>query len=450
MAECYLEMGNSTEYARLFTLSSNLMSKEKEELEALANEEKANAEKKSLELQLQEVTMNKLKDSMGVIEIQNQKNKAEIELLENQKKIIELENQKKEAEVKEQNEKLKKNRLIFIFFLSGFLLMIIFIGIVLKFLNDKRKANAKLELMNQELNLKNLHILYKNNELEDKNKKIETQNAELQQRKKEIEYQRDLLEQKNLQITESINYASKIQRAILPSQKAILTSFTDAFIFYRPRDIVSGDFYWYNKQKDYKFVAAVDCTGHSVPGAFMSMIGNTLLNEIINEKKILDPAQILTKLHEGVVITLHSQESEDEKTDDGMDITLCRYEKSTNEVCIAAANHVIFKFDENESEIIQGDIFSIGHTAKDIKVNFNNYSFIATDKTSIYLFSDGFPDQFGGPKGRKFMTEQLFNLIKEIQDKEMAEQYDIIEDKFEKWRGSRRQIDDILIIGIKF
>jgi len=458
MAECYLSLGNSAEYSRLFTLSSNLLTKEKEEIQAIANAEKANAEKSSLQIKLQNAMMNNMQDSMAVIEVQNEKSKAEIELLENQKKMVELESEKKEAQVKEQEAQLKKNRTLFLSFFIGFGLLIVFILVVLKFLNDKRKANSLLKNMNKELNDKNYYILQKNNEIENQNKelqekniKIETQNLELQYKNEEIEAQRDLLESKNQQITESINYASKIQRAILPSERAIFSNFKDALIFYQPRDIVSGDFYWFTKQNDFKFIAAVDCTGHSVPGAFMSMIGNTLLNEIINEKKVFDPALVLTKLHEGVIATLHQQDKDEEATDDGMDITLCRYNDKNKEIIISSANHQIFKYSEQEDEIIEGDIFSIGgHISEDVEFSFTNHTFFADNQTCLYFFSDGYPDQFGGPKGRKFMTDQFHQFITEIHEKPMKEQTELIEEKFKKWKGERRQIDDILIIGIKF
>jgi len=458
MAECYLELGNKDEYSRLFTLSNNLMAKEKAEFEAIAITEKANAEKNSLQIQLQNAMMNNLQDSMEVIEIQNEKSKTEITLLESAKKLAEAENLKKEAEVKEQKEKLKKNRIIFLSFLIGFGILILFIFIVLKFLNDKRKANSLLENMNKELNNKNVYIQQKNLELEEKNNKIETQNLqletmikELNNKNQQIESQRDMLEQKNNQITESISYASKIQKAILPSQKAIFTTFKDALIYYRPRDIVSGDFYWFTKQYDFDFIAAVDCTGHSVPGAFMSMIGNTLLNEIINEKNIFDPAAILTKLHEGIIRILHQQDNEEDATDDGMDITLCRYNKKAKQIVISSANHQVFKYNAQGNEIIEGDIFSIGGQISDeIDFAFKNNIIEVDDQTYLYFFSDGFPDQFGGTKGRKFMTEQFYAFITEIHTKPMDTQYKLIDDKFESWKGNRRQIDDILVIGIKF
>ncbi len=260
---------------------------------------------------------------------------------------------------------------------------------------------------------------------------------------------------------DSINYASRIQKAILPSQQAILSDFNEAFIFYLPRDIVSGDFYWYAKHDDFKFVAAVDCTGHSVPGAFMSMIGNTLLNKIINEEKEFDPATILLRLHKGIIVTLNNNRNTietngiedilDQSPADGMDMTLCRFNTNKKEVIMAAANHQIVVVREDKTEVVKGDYFSIGgHIQHESETKFVNKKIIASEGTTLYMHSDGFPDQMGGPKKRKFMTKNLRSLLTGFYGLSMKEQRKKLSQTLKEWKGDVRQMDDILVIGIKF
>lgn len=451
MAECFLASNNTEEYTKYFKLSENILLKEKEELETEAYVNKLQAEQKSLKLLQQEIRMKRIKDSLDLAEQKNLQSQTEIELLENEKKLKELEIQMKEAEVKEAEALLKKRNTIIFSFLIGIGILTIFIFIILKLLVDKRKANKLLASMNEELNIKNKHINQKNDELEEKNNQIQQKNNQLKIKNKEIEEQRSLLEFKNIQITESINYASKIQSAILPSLKAIMTSFNDAMIYYKPRDIVSGDFYWYSARDNKKFVATVDCTGHSVPGAFMSLIGNTLLNEIVNDKKIYDPAEVLLQLHKGVVKTLHQSEEDETETDDGMDITICCYDEKKDTITVASANHQIYLFNNDGFQIIEGDIFSIGgFLLEDIDFSFKNHSFKRDDNTQLYFFSDGYPDQFGGEEGKKFMSHQFEKLINEIHKLPMSQQYDKLEENFQNWKGERKQVDDILIVGIKF
>jgi serine phosphatase RsbU (regulator of sigma subunit) len=452
LAECYLGNNNSVEYAKYFKLSENLLLEEKTELETEAFVNKLQAEQKSLKLKQQEIKLKSTEDSLLIAEQKNIQSQTEIELLENEKKLTDLEVDKKEAEVKEAEALLKKRNTIIGSFLIGLIVLSIFILIVLKLLVDKRKANKLLATMNDELQIKNNDIIQKNKELQDKNIFIEKQNKELHLKNIEIEEQRKLLEHKNIQITESISYASRIQSAILPSLKAILTGFKDAMIYYKPRDIVSGDFYWFSEKENKKFVATVDCTGHSVPGAFMSLIGNTLLNEIINEKKNYNPASILKNLHKGILNTLHQKDGDQEiTTDDGMDITLCCYDKTSNKVTIASANHQIYHFNKNGFEIIEGDVFSIGgFFVEDLNFNFTNHEILIDDQTILYFFSDGYADQFGGKEGKKFMSQQFEKLIKNIHNLPMTAQYDKLEENYQQWKGDRKQIDDILVVGIKF
>ena len=428
---------NSTDYYNLLRHFNELALNEKDDeiamKEKIALAERQRALAKEYEAELLKTQKEQIKDSLTYVEQKNELLKKE-QLL----KDAALEAEKNITEKQKADIKAKK---AIIYSLIGGVVLIVFVFLLMvKLFIDKRKSNKKLKELNEELKTKNSEIEKQRDALEDKNTKIEEQ--------------RDALEDKNLKITDSIRYASRIQKAILPSKKAILNSFVDAFIFHKPRDIVSGDFYWFAEHDDYKFIAVVDCTGHSVPGAFMSMIGNTLLNEIINEKKIYNPSLVLKKLDHGISDTLNkeSEHSEhDEAPDDGMDMTLCRFDKKNEELIFAAANHQVITFENNEPVYISGEYYSIGGHLKDRnKTLFKNHLVPIKKESIFYLFSDGYPDQFGGKDGKKFMKKRFTNLLKEVHSLPLKEQKNIIEKRLKEWQGNLRQVDDILIIGIKF
>jgi len=265
----------------------------------------------------------------------------------------------------------------------------------------------------------------------------------------EIQIQSKIIEKKNYLITDSISYAKRIQEAMLPDDTDFSTCFPKSFVFFCPRDIVSGDFYWHCSQENNIFIAAVDCTGHGVPGAFMSVLGNTLLNEIVIGKRISDPSKILRKLDQGVVQILHQNAEIDSSQNDGMDISLCCIDKSNDTASISMANHRAFIITNGEFNIIEGDIHSIGGFHKNtLSYTCNKVSDISNK--ILYLFSDGFQDQFGGSSGRKYMIHRFENLIKSNYNNPMREQKLIVESEFLEWKGNRRQVDDVLVIGIDF
>jgi ligand-binding sensor domain-containing protein/serine phosphatase RsbU (regulator of sigma subunit) len=257
------------------------------------------------------------------------------------------------------------------------------------------------------------------------------------------------LAEKNRDITSSIQYAQRIQEAILPPLKQIFTHFPDAFILYRPKDIVSGDFYWFGEKNGKKIIAAVDCTGHGVPGAFMSMIGHNLLNQIIIEKGITEPATILNELHRGVQSAL-KQGSNVVDTSDGMDVSICSIDLQKKELQFAGAYRPLFVFNFNDFEKIDGNKFPIGGSHLDHERTFTNHTRFVNKGDTIYMFSDGYADQFGGDNGKKFMVKRFNQLLLSIQDKPMAEQKEILHNTLESWRGNYQQVDDILVIGIRF
>ncbi|GAF01665.1 SpoIIE family protein phosphatase [Saccharicrinis fermentans] len=259
--------------------------------------------------------------------------------------------------------------------------------------------------------------------------------------------QKDEIQRKNKDITASINYAKRIQSSILPPVNELKNSFAQSFIFFAPRDIVSGDFYWFSKNKNKFLLCCADCTGHGVPGAFMSMIGTTLLNDINKTEKVQSPADILEKLDSNIKVLLQKENSENAK--DGMDISVIEIDVNTHKVRIASAKRPVFVYINNELSIYNGTRRSIGDDALTQKSKFLNYEYNCSKGDSIYLFSDGYTDQFGGPKGKKIMKVGVKNLLEEIRKKPMDSQGKIIKEYFNNWKGDLEQIDDVLFMGIK-
>jgi ligand-binding sensor domain-containing protein/serine phosphatase RsbU (regulator of sigma subunit) len=276
--------------------------------------------------------------------------------------------------------------------------------------------------------------------------KIEKQKNELEVTYREIENKNGLLEQKNRDITDSINYARRIQQAILPLESDIKRSLPQSFVLFKPRDIVSGDFYWFAQVGSKSILAVVDCTGHGVPGAFMSMIGNSLLNEIVYEKKIYEPAAILDYLNEGVRMSLKQNQQENE-TQDGMDISLISIERNILEY--AGAHRPLYLIRNGVLEEISADKFPIGGMQKDEIKKFVNKKLELKKGDSIYMFSDGYVDQFGGEKGKKFMSKRFQELLLSVQEKSMEEQKNILNATIETWKNKTEQVDDILVAGVR-
>ncbi len=256
------------------------------------------------------------------------------------------------------------------------------------------------------------------------------------------------IQNKNKKITESINYAKRIQTAILPNTRLINRALPDSFILYKPRDVVSGDFPWFIPMKDEIFIAAVDCTGHGVPGALLSLIGYFLLNDIVRSRKVTEPGKILDLLDEGVTTTL--RQDEDATTKDGMDIALCKLKPATGEVEYAGAHRPLYVMKNGLMEEIKGNKFPIGGGIFKNQTNFTNSKIKLGKGDSLYFSSDGFPDQFGGPEGRKFGPKKTRELIERIHHRPMKEAVQTIDEEWESWRGTTKQTDDVLLIGIKF
>ncbi|MDN4166946.1 PAS domain S-box protein [Cytophagales bacterium LB-30] len=257
------------------------------------------------------------------------------------------------------------------------------------------------------------------------------------------------IQTKNKKITESINYSRRIQGAILPDTVIVNKVLPESFILYKPRDVVSGDFPWFIQMGDDIYIAAVDCTGHGVPGALISLIGYFLLNDIVRSRKISDPGQILDLLDEGVTQTLR-QDQDDSKTKDGMDIAFCKINLKKGEVEYAGAHRPLYWLKGAELEEIKGNKFPIGGGIYKNQTNFTNTKFKVSKGDSIYFCSDGFPDQFGGENNMKFGPKRLRTILLENHDQSMEKIHEALDTQWEAWKGDYKQTDDVLLIGIRF
>ena len=264
----------------------------------------------------------------------------------------------------------------------------------------------------------------------------------IEQQKGEVEMAHSELEEKNQEITDSINYAKRIQSAILPPLKLVKEYLQESFILYKPKDIVAGDFYWMENSKKETLFAAADCTGHGVPGAMVSVVCNNALNRSVREHKLTDPGEILTKTRE---IVIQEFEKSDEDVKDGMDIALCSLEG--NKLKYAGANNPLWILRKGEIIETKADKQPIGKV--DNPVPYKTHHFDLEPGDTIYVFSDGYVDQFGGEKGKKFKAKAFKELLLSIQDQSMEQQKDLVDAAFEKWKGNLDQIDDVCIIGVR-
>jgi len=410
---------------------------------------KLESEKKQQELDLlhkqRELEVSENERIMQSLVLTRQQHEAELrnremKSLEQERAIQELQLKQKEAEQKEQEKEIivlqaEKNRqsearkrAIYTAILTTLIGILIFIGLV-----TTRKKNAVLARQKKE-------IEEKNDALEDKNQEILTQTEH-------IIVQKKIIEEKNLAITDSIQYASRIQEAVLTPIEDIRKHFADSFILFRPRDIVSGDFYWCTHKDGKTIIAAADCTGHGVPGAFMSMLGTAFLNEITSDTQMPNASSILDELRKNVIAALR-QKGQEGEAQDGMDISLCIIENRIDTINFAGANNPLYQIRNNELTIIKGDRMPIG-----IHLNsntpFTNHTIKVEGGDSFYIFSDGMADQFGGPENKKLKNIALQQLLMKANNHPFAAQQKLIENAFDEWKGENEQVDDLLLIGFK-
>lgn len=275
---------------------------------------------------------------------------------------------------------------------------------------------------------------------------VDERTAEIANKNKELEHQKVEIEEKNKDIMDSIIYAKRIQNTILPSKERLNQYFSDYFVLYKPKDIVSGDFYWSVEKNGKYLFSAVDCTGHGVPGAFVSIVGSNSLNRCVNEFNLIRPAEILNKLRELVIEAFEQEGSSNVK--DGMDIALCSIDFETGTLEYAGANNALYIVRKGQILETKADKQPIG--AFEHLRPFTNHEIKLEKGDRIYVFSDGYVDQFGGPKGKKFKSKAFKKVLSEVYDMPMREQKKILDKTIKEWQGNLEQIDDICVFGVKY
>lgn len=341
---------------------------------------------------------------------------------ENTAKIVEELSVKYETEQKEKDNQIlsltikkQKNRAVL---LAGIIILVLIIVIVLYILYRSKQKTNKI-------------ISSKNSLLEEQNTRIANQNK--------------IIESKNRDMTDSILYAKRIQESLLTKTSELNKTLTDAFILLKPKDIVSGDFYWFGKTKNKFVFSAIDCTGHGVPGAFMSMLGNSFMENIVYKDGITSPDKILDELNKTVQTSLKQAETNNQ---DGMDMAICSIDLTTGLVEFSGAKNPLVYVQNHELTTIKGDKYPIGRSLYE-SVKFTKHEIKPQSPTCFYMFSDGYADQFGGPDNSKFKTPNLRSLLLKIHEKSMQEQQTILDKTIEDWKNDQEQIDDILIVGFK-
>jgi serine phosphatase RsbU (regulator of sigma subunit) len=270
---------------------------------------------------------------------------------------------------------------------------------------------------------------------------------QIKKQKEKLELEHQKVSQQRKEMIDDITYSKRIQNAILPMQELVTSIFPEHFILNIPRNIVSGDFYWVGEKSGRKFIAVADCTGHGISGAFMTMAGIAFMNDIFNRHTIEDPSEVLFLLREHVMKLLQQKGIEGEASD-GMDIALCIVDENTRSIHYAGANNPLYLITRGELLVFKADRMPIG-----IHVNFNQ-SF-SSQKINyypgdmMYLFSDGFPDQFGGPDNKKFRYKQFQDLLSSVHSRQIGDQYETLRNSFYHWKGNEEQVDDILVVGIR-
>ncbi|WMN07310.1 tetratricopeptide repeat protein [Marivirga arenosa] len=351
--------------------------------------------------------------------------------------IYETEQKEKENEILRIDKELKQKtiyqqRVLNIVIVSVLVIIIVFAILTFRAKNQKQKANIQLKLQNEE-------ILQQREE-------IETQAERLKAINTDVIHKNQLIQEKNQNITDSMNYAKSIQTALLPFHTRISAELEDFFIYYQPKDIVSGDFYWFNETENKVFVVVADCTGHGIPGAFMSFIGHDLLNHIINFKNVINPAEILKQLKLSVAHLLRQKQTGNR---DGMDISICVWDKKEQKVQFSGANHELIYIQNKQLHQLKGNKTTIGLDHDKKVKDFDVHEIKITNDTCFYLFSDGYVDQFGGLNNKKYMIKNFRELLLRIHMKKMNTQKEIIKETFDEWKKDQEQVDDILVWGFR-
>lgn len=332
-------------------------------------------------------------------DISNQNRKKDLELLTKNQAIKDLE--------------IKRQKFVNYGLLGLVLLIIIFVFFILKSLKENKRINS---------------------ELNSKNKKVEEQSA--------------IIEEKNKDIIDSINYAQRLQQILLPAEEEFKQALPASFLFFEPKDIVSGDFYFIERGVDFVFVAIVDCTGHGVPGAIMSMVANNLLNKVVREQKVTEPSKILDAINKDLYFSLKQNVSE-KTAYDGMDISICIFYPSKMELHFGAANNSVYIIRDKHFMELKPDKMGLGKSAYEANFKFNEQIIHVQKNDMVFMGSDGYADQFGGGKGKKMMKKNMQKLFLEISHLSPAEQGKAVKSNFIEWKGHLGQVDDVTVLGFR-
>ena len=398
------ELGNhrkALEFADIFIATKDSLFNEEKTKAILEMEAKYQAEKK--QLQIEKMEKQKLLDDKTI----------EVQHAQNRKQLV----------------------IIFSAFI-GFIIVLVFSVIVMRMLQQKRRANRLLAQQNEEIN--------------QQKEEITAQRDEIEAQRNLVVEQKEHLEEVHKEIKDSINYAKRIQTSAMPDLTRVKNHFNDFFMLFKPKDVVSGDFYWFAEVENQLVITVADCTGHGVPGAFMSILGMSILKEIVVKEYITQPDVILRKLRKEVVRAL-SQKGEPGEQKDGMDMSLCSINTVTKYLQWSGANNPLILIRKGELSEIKPDKMPIAIYEKMDRFTLHEFQLKQGDQ--VYLIGDGYPDQFGGPKGKKIMSKNLKELLLEISNEPMNLQKKILEDKLYDWMNNYgvkyEQIDDITIMGIK-
>jgi serine phosphatase RsbU (regulator of sigma subunit) len=448
----------------------------------------------SQKLKLQESEQNRLKQQLALQEQQRQAllRDKEISELQNKQMLAEAELRQKEAEEKDRQNQLKllesqrqqeqakleaeveaqkaEKRMLYLYLLLGGALLV---GFLVIFFIVRRK-NRVLNEQKREIEEINADLSTKNEEITMQKESLMMANEEISHINEELTEQKQMVEQKNKSITDSIVYAQRIQQAVCPSPEFLRDLNFDYFMFFRPKEIVSGDFYWFYHEEDFIIAVAADCTGHGVPGAFMSMLGNSLLTKIVSERKMFEPSKILDILRDEVKKALHQEDLRSERKD-GMDMSLVKINTKTLMLEFAAANnnaYIVRHYPKDQKALAEKDMDSkdmikevsdgylrlrvLVADMMPIGVYIRDYIFFKAKQIqlqpgdAIYMTSDGYIDQFGGTSGTKFMSKNFKKLLLDIYPKPMPAQKKMVVETHEKWMGDElKQLDDIIVFGLK-
>ncbi len=384
---------------------------------------------------------------------ETQKKEQEIEILSNKDKLSQAE--------------INKQKILNTSLIIGVFLILIVIVLFIRQNRIRKRSNDLLRKKNKEILLQKEQISTTNRELNQQNEEILAQRDEIEAQRDMVNIQKEEIELIHEHVSKSIDYAERIQNATLPSKEILNQHFSDSFVFFKPRDIVSGDFYWWAHVENQTIVTAVDSTGHGVPGAFMSMLGMSFLKEIIIKEYITHPGVILRKLRKEIITTL-KQKGEIGEQKDGMDMALISFNHTSNVLQYAGANNPLYIISDNEIKgfsSTEGLIHNDNKKLYEIKPNkmpiaiydkmdkFTTHEIQLNKGDQLYMFSDGFADQFGGPKGKKFKYKAFKNLLLENANLSMNKQQEILNNTLRNWmlngKSVEEQVDDLVVIGLK-